>query len=210
MYLIRQPVIFFIFVGIGFAQSDITEGIRLTGGIAYSTVSGQDVHSEDGVKFHLGYKIGVEKALNTTINAGLNLVERGYNTSKTESNVDGTYKVEQEFSFQYISTYVYKSIPINNFKFYIGPELNYFLNAKFSINVSGGSHPFSDSQTWDIKEWKNADGKTFDYGIILGMVYPFTSEICLSANYFYGLSKWAKDLKAMNRSVQIFVSYDLF
>jgi len=103
---------------------------------------------------------------------------------------------------------------MDSFTLFAGGELGYFWGGEYQEDwrETGGydeSDSGTDNESIDRKDWKDEDGTMLDYGLLFGGRCTYSEQIPFVGSYYYGIPELAKDMKAMNRSLQITISYSL-
>ncbi|MEE9190104.1 MAG: outer membrane beta-barrel protein [Candidatus Neomarinimicrobiota bacterium] len=188
------------------------EGLRITGGFAYSNVGGDYIKDQlddiDGLKFKYvpGLSFGLEKDLPMEIIGGITYTKRG--TKVVYKDADFDFKEESTNTASYLTLYIVKSFPVGGFEIFGGGEAGTFWKGKYKYKQSYAGESYSDTETYDREEWQDdLDGKLYDFGLIGGITFPINQQFAIQGSYYFGFLDVFEDEETRSRSFKVVVIY---
>jgi len=177
-------------------QSSIKSGLKLTGGITFSTFYG-DLAAYNDVNAVIGFRIGIEKILPIGLITGISYTQRGINMESTyyESFYDTNFKIENTVKLNYITWTNLKPISITkNINLLAGFELGYFKEGSlkyidYGTTNEDGSLGSTGSSNFSTNDFKECDCNVIDFGLVLGLENKINDKMSLSSTLFVGLQK---------------------
>ena len=197
-----------------FAQN----GIRLTGGINYSTVAGDYVDDiEDfgaDIENVMGFRFGIEKIQPNGWITGATFTQMGFEMSVDGGdgyyyygNYYGGGDLKSTMKINYLAGYAQKSV------FQLSPQMDIVAGARLGYFFGGNMEMCSggecEDEDIDSDDWDDMDNNMWDYGLVIGSRYHINETTSIIGSYYLGLAEWGDDMEMNNRSFQFSLSYAL-
>ena len=127
--------------------------------------------------------------------SGLTFTQRG-NKQSHRNDVNGFIDdegegfTETEFRSDYLTAYILKQIPIQpSIDLLVGAEIGHYLNGNTKGKICYNSSDCNKyDEDIDSDDWHDLDGKSTDYGILLGGKYMINKHISVVGTYYIGMA----------------------
>lgn len=202
----RIVILLLLLVTATFAQNNTSssifslEGLRITGGMTYSSLLGPDVEDYDELKWVSGISFGLEKTLPIGIITGLTFTKRGW--EERDSGDDWEYKFVAKLN--YFTIYGVYPFNLGSISVFVGGEVGFFNKMKMKeVDKDDYYGTRTNKETINRDEWGDNDGALTDFGVLAGINYDINNQFGVQGSYYFGLVNLNEDLDIRNGTIKL-------